>query len=201
MVGTIGPVVHGHHTRSKRLIVRATYALSHVAGAAVVGASATWLGIGLATVYSPTSAQLALGLGLVTALMSLRELNVVPLPMPQRCWQVPRYWAKRPAPVMAAVYGFVLGTGLLTFINSSALYATLAACILLGDVVWATVAMGLFGLARAVAVLIATAGYVQAPDRSAYLMRLTNAIPRVRRLNAATLAAIAGFLTYAGIAY
>jgi hypothetical protein len=82
---------------------------------------------------------------------------VVPLRLPGSRWMVPREWARFGTPSYAALFGFALGTGVITALPSPALYALLA-MVEAAPRWWQAVGLMLvFGLARGAMVPLLTA--------------------------------------------
>lgn len=121
---------------------------SGVAGASF-GAALTVVGRPIAETVGPP--WLALGWGVLALVLGLGELEVVRVPRPEHNWQVPARWRKQfPPEVAAALYGGILGIGVLTRISFASFYVLVAWVLLSGDVRAGAMAFGVFGLARGV---------------------------------------------------
>lgn len=150
MVGTIGPVVHGRRRSLK--FVATIFAFMHLAGAAVTGLCVSLLGrLAGCQVGQGTIALLLF----LAVLASIRELGLYRFALPSSSWQVPKHWLRFPVEVVALLYGFFLGLAVTTRVLHATLYVGLAAIVILADVPLGVTGMVLYGLARAVAVLLA----------------------------------------------
>ena len=133
MVGTIIPMVHGKRRtqRIPRLL------LVHSLGSLVGGLSIGLL-IGAVSSLFWRSANRPWLLvdsvvGFIAIGYSLTELGLLRLPAPQSYWTVPRQWAATKSEGTAVgLYGFSLGLGLLTPINTC-LYAVIIWALLVGQ--------------------------------------------------------------------
>jgi hypothetical protein len=129
MVGTIAPLVQeveAQGRRAGRFRVLAGHLLSTVAGGLALGLAIWSLRLGVETVAPALVGMLVAWGPLVLAGVALYLVLAattprLPLPMVNR--QVPVAWRTTMGPERASLaYGFVLGTGLLTRINSPAFY-------------------------------------------------------------------------------
>jgi hypothetical protein len=91
----------------------------------VYGGSAALSGGGIGFLYTAIVYLIAFGLppGVkfsllipVSAVFILHEWNVIRLPVPQNRWQVPHSWVSGPPMRNMAVWGLILGAGILTYI-------------------------------------------------------------------------------------
>jgi len=120
MVGSLGPVVDGAKPAARRVAM--IHGVGLVVGAilmafalSVIGASLTAVGLGFATNV------------LVTAALLAAFLQVFGLPPVQSRWQVPERWRRLiEIDVLAAVYGLLLGFGVLTAVVVSAFWVFVA---------------------------------------------------------------------------
>jgi hypothetical protein len=78
--------------------------------------------------------------------------------VPTNHWQVPRSWARWPWPTYHAAFGFILGLGWLTVVPFASYYLLVAVLIVVGNPTTSALMMTLFGLARAVPLLLLSAG-------------------------------------------
>ncbi|HEY6189135.1 MAG TPA: sulfite exporter TauE/SafE family protein [Pyrinomonadaceae bacterium] len=154
MIGTISPVVYGSRKRSKWIVAVALYAAGAGASSFMLGAAAGILGSGLGMVV-PARARL-LVLSALAFAYALYELSLIPLPKPQRRWQVPARWRVHFHPWMAStLYGIVLGFGVLNYISVTTFHITLAWAFLAGDPLRSGLIMSVYGAAQALPILIA----------------------------------------------
>ncbi|HXF50512.1 MAG TPA: hypothetical protein VNM43_02380 [Dehalococcoidia bacterium] len=203
MVDTIRLMVHEQEgQQNRRLAVPAFY----VAGSTVGGATAGFT-VGLAAavargVWPVTTSAFAASIlvGLVGLLFALRDLNIVASRLPQVPKQVPRKWKGTLHPYWAAaLYGSVLGAGMLTRITFASVHFLLLVCALLPNFPAATGAFALFGFSRALPVVAAATMPVLHVDIPAIGMRRYMSLARVA--NGSVLAATSLLLiTYAFVA-
>ena len=146
MVGTILPIVYGKRDRKPLELV--VYSVSSLLGGICCGTALSMLSA-LAARHGAAGRWLAGGLtGLVAITYALKEAGLVNVPSPQRTWQVQRGWMRlKPAALPAGMFGFCLGLGLLTRINSC-LYPVVVWIVLTGSAVQGALVMGMFGLVR-----------------------------------------------------
>jgi cytochrome c biogenesis protein CcdA len=146
MVGTILPIVYGKRERKPLELV--VYSVSSLLGGICCGIALSML-FALAGRHAAGGRSLVCGLtGLVAITYALKEAGLVNVPSPQRTWQVQRGWMRlKPVVLPAGLFGFCLGLGLLTRINSC-LYPVVVWVVLTGSVVQGALVMGAFGLIR-----------------------------------------------------
>jgi hypothetical protein len=149
MLSTITPMAE--RGRGHRWSATATWYLAgSVAGGATLGAA---LGLAAAGIHAladtvTTSAVVAAAVALVAA---AAEAGVVPLPIHHR--QVNERWLDAYRPwVYATGFGWQIGTGVATYIKTSAVYVLIALAALSGNPLLALAAGILFGLVRGLAV-------------------------------------------------
>jgi hypothetical protein len=152
MVGAIPAV--GRGAGSGRWASSAlVYLMASTLAGAIFGALIGLLALPLANIVAPRDRLLVWAI--LTAALGLSELGIVSLPRPQRATQVPEGWRRKfPAEVSSALYGAVLGVGVLTPIPFVAFYALLAWGLLSGNPLQAAAAFALFGLVRAAPVAL-----------------------------------------------
>lgn len=93
-------------------------------------------------------------LGLVLVILALREMHVIHLRLPEKRGQVPQGVFNGNIRRAAFRFGYELGTGVRTFLSSSAPYALLLTLVLIGESLWLAVITGLgFGAGRAMSLL------------------------------------------------
>ena len=127
-------------------------------------------------------------------LYALHEGLLLRLPQPERNWQVPNAWIMRWPILGTAMFGAVLGTGLLTFIPYSSYYVLLAWTAGTGSLVLATALGATYGLVRGLpsilgGLIILSGGHPL--NLNTWLMERA---PAWHRLSSGLLAGIAGFL-------
>jgi cytochrome c biogenesis protein CcdA len=165
MVGTIGPMVYGKTFAGRSLRV-AVYAGASVFGAAVVGASIGLIGKSVRAVEASRMQNLSLAcFSLCCFFLSLHELRLISLPLPQFPRQVPKTW-RRLSTLGICLYGSILGAGIGTRIPTSSYYALIVGIFLMGRIWYGTVAMIVFGLARAMPICIFAAMEIQQAEES-----------------------------------
>ncbi len=153
MLSTITPLAE--QGRGHRWSATATWYLTgSVAGGATLGAVLALLAAGVhELVPSTTTAAIAtaiIAVGL-TLLAAAAEAGVAPLPVHHR--QVNERWLDAYRPwVYATGFGWQIGTGVVTYIKTSAVYVLVALAALTGDPLVALSAGLLFGLVRGLAV-------------------------------------------------
>ncbi|SRR5579883_818360 len=172
MVGTIGPVVYGYGRRS-RIILNGLYCFAQVGAAALLGFHVSLLGAAFRIPHL-LGPVMPLAVGSFCLIGAIREFNVLPLPLPSSCWQVPRTWMMLPPGVMASCYGFIIGLGVLTRIPFSTFYVIIAACFVIGDPPIAASVMSIHALVQSGAVLLVTRSYINACDRIKFIHDISN---------------------------
>lgn len=149
MVGTIVPIGYGERAQGQRALTPWIHFLGNVLGGAAVGALLGALGAVLLShgTVGPGSALLVTGVaGLV---YSLRELGIVPVPLPLVRRQVPSKWRRDwPPRVAAFFYGLALGGGVSTSVYVSTFYVVAVWVVLQGSPVYGAIVLGLFGAGR-----------------------------------------------------
>jgi hypothetical protein len=191
MLASITPL--GERSRHQRWPVTvAAHALGGLAGGAAAGALLGGLG---ALVHSASAAALT-ALGALLLAGVLLDLRVGPLRLPSHRRQVDERWLRRYRGwVYGAGFGAQLGTGAATVVTSSAVYATLAACLLAPSPAWGCAIGAAFGLSRGGTPL--AAARVADPER---LLRLHRLLARHEPTAAATTVALQALLGIAALA-
>ena len=151
MAETVAPVVHGVR---RWLVAVAAFAAGAVgAGAALgwaLGSASPWAGGG--------STHAVWAAAAVVAAYAAREVGLLRLPVPQLRRQVPQRWREvLPLPATGFLYGAGLGLGFVTYVPV-ATFAAVIAAVVLADPAAGAVALGAFGVGRAIALVAATAG-------------------------------------------
>lgn len=191
MIETISPVVHGGRNRTY-LAALGVHILGTTLSAAALG---TILG-GLGGALGAPWARGMWAVAAVAGLYAVRELALVPIPLPDLDKQVPDWWRTFFSRKVAAfLYGLGLGVGFFTYLSFGTLAAVGVAAFVSGDMAVGALVMGLFGLARGLSVSVAT---VSSPERTLDLLER----PRLRRaagvVNGSVLAGIAFVALYQG---
>lgn len=149
MAQTISPVVHGgkrHDYRVALLVHTIAATLTGAAIGALLGAAGDAFGWG-----GPAA---LFALGLVSAVLALREIFRLPLPLPALRRQVPEWWrAFFAPPVAAGLYGAGLAVGFLTHLYYGTLVAVAAGALLAADPAQGALIYGTYGLARGASLL------------------------------------------------
>jgi hypothetical protein len=190
MVETIAPVVHGER-RSEYWLSVTLHVLGAGASAAVMGGILGAVG-GLAG--APWGTEALVALAVVAAVYALRELGVLPAPIPCLRRQVPEWWRTffRP-PTAAFLYGLGLGVGFFTYLPSGALVAVAVAALASGNALAGAALCAPFGVARALSVTLARRAATGA-ETTAVADRLERVAltPIKRSANAAVLVTLMG---------
>jgi hypothetical protein len=192
MLGSITPL--GERGRGSRWWLSVTaYVLGSLAGGAVFGAALGWASTPLA--FAATGPRLAL-LGAAVATGLAIDLGVLGARLPTVHRQVDEAWRTRYRGwVWGLGFGLQLGTGVVTIVTTSLVYATWTAALLSGTTAAGAAIGATFGLARALPVLA-----VRRVHRSDQLVRVQAvlsdlAVPARRTAYAASaLLASAAFL-------
>lgn len=128
-----------------------SYSLGLIIGTMAVGGSMGMIGSlsQRATLPDVVDGRLWVAiLAVITLTFSLREVNIVRLPMPQVRWQVPANWAAYGKLIQLFLYGIVLGVDVFTLIPYATFYALMIFEAILG--IRGGVAIGfIYGVARA----------------------------------------------------
>ena len=112
---------------------------------------------------------------LLAALAALRELGVVRFPLPQTRRQVPERWqSELPLPLWSVGYGAGLGIGFATFQPVATFWVACAGALALGNPLVAAACLSLYGLGRAVMVVVPV---LREPDATLAVERLLGRRP------------------------
>jgi hypothetical protein len=109
------------------------YTSGGVLSAALLGAVLGWLGRVIASlggVYSHISLWLLTGIAIV---LLARDLNWLPLSIPDGRCQTPREWQFQFGLIGIMMWGFHLGLGFATYVTYSGYWLVLAGCIAIGQ--------------------------------------------------------------------
>lgn len=104
MVGTIGPVVYGQEKSSKRILIVGAYFVAQVGAGALTGFLFSTLGSALQVLHPLGVRGTAVAIAAFSLIGALRELGILPIPLPSTGLQVPRAWMALPPVVMAFCY-------------------------------------------------------------------------------------------------
>ena len=170
MLSTVTPLAE--KGRGHRWSATATlYLTGSIAGGATLGAALALLAAGvhaLANTVTTTSAVVAATITLVAA---ASETGIVALPIHHR--QVNERWLDAYRPwVYATGFGWQIGTGVATYIKTSAVYVLIALAALTGNPLLALAVGILFGLVRGLAVY-ASRGITSASALASFHRRFT----------------------------
>lgn len=159
MVGTIGSVGHGATGEVKKAWQRLflAYVLGSAAGGLVLGLFPALGGLVLdATerlLRMPRTYADVTGV-LLLVLMGLHDLGWLSFRLPSRRRQVPMGWKQLPGYWSPFVFGFALGTGVLTTVYLASFYAVAVLAVLLRDPVASILLAVTYAVGRAVLILI-----------------------------------------------
>jgi hypothetical protein len=171
------------------------YVAASTLGGALVGVFTGLLGM---LVYSlvpgPTLAWPVILLAVFALLYALHEAYVLRLPQPERHWQVPNAWIRRWPVLGTALFGLLLGTGMLTFIPFTSYYVLLAWEAGTGSLLLATALGATYGLVRGLPAIIGGLILLRGGHPLDFNMWLMQSVPGIHRLSSALLAGVAGFL-------
>lgn len=201
MVGTILPIGYGERKSGRRLGVLFFHLLGAVSGAASLGSLAGALGAGLYNVIGTTvTPSLVLSLtGIIAIPYALRELRIIPVPAPQFSRQVPHKWRLIfPPKVMAFCYGLGLGLGVATRIPVTTFYIPLLWTVLVGDPWLGALALGGFGVGRALPLVWILEKVSSVSDCRVFVRSLGGWEPMVRAINGLALGLAGSCLLIAG---
>ncbi|MCA1848652.1 MAG: hypothetical protein LC704_06640, partial [Actinobacteria bacterium] len=184
MVETISPVVYGNQMRYRTAL--ALHAGAAALSAALLGAALGSLG---AVLGGPWGSGASVFVALLACAYSLREWLGLPIPIFDRRRQVPRWWRDFFSPnVAAALYGFSLGLGFLTFLSYGTFTVVAASSMILADPAVGAIACLPFGLVRGLSVALpAVAGRPSPPSAAVDRLAELAASRAPRILNAAAL--------------
>lgn len=196
MMDFITPVVHRDRARWRIALI--AYGSCAAISAAAFGAL---LGLGGRALRQQLpiehGAAALLAILLVTLAAALHELGVVRIPWPQRRWQVPSSWRFiEPRWIPSALYGLLLGPGVLTYIPVATYYVFVVMAILITDPGYAAAAFALFAIAQLVPLYLVSRGAESFDAAAARITAWSGHRVRVHRVNGALLAAVAAYLVW-----
>jgi cytochrome c biogenesis protein CcdA len=151
MVETLTPAVCGG--RSRRTLAILAFAAGALLASAGLGAL---LGLAGRSIGGTVALVIVAALAVVVA---AREAGLVRFPVPQVRRQVPERWRRSlPLPLWSFGYGAGLGVGLLTHQPVATLWIAVAGAVALGSPVAGAACLAVFGLGRAVMVVLPQGG-------------------------------------------
>ena len=199
MVGTILPIVYGERRQLPKIerLSLAVYVGGLLLGGAVLGTaiSLTGLGLRLRGIEKGSITAMLPVIFLVHAVLALREIGVVNMPLPQSRWQVKRAWALDLHPRVAALlYGLMLGFGVITRIPTGLFYALLIWVASSCDTGFGALVFLLVGLGRALPVVLLAEGTADGEQMFRWSNVLHRWFPIMRLVNALVLAGATGWI-------
>lgn len=187
MMDFITPVVH--RDRAGWRIALIAYGACAALSAAGFGAL---LGMGGRALRQLPIEGGAAALPVIIFLAVLHELGVVRIPWPQRRWQVPSSWRFiEPRWIPSALYGLLLGPGILTYIPVATYYVLVTMAILITDPGRAAAVFALFAVAQLVPLYLVSRGADTFDAAAARIRTWSGHRVLLHRLNGALLAAVA----------
>jgi sulfite exporter TauE/SafE len=195
MLASINPL--GERSRNRTWwVTYSWFVAGSVVAGTLLGALLGGVGALVDAALGPSStavAIVALGLGAIALVF---ELHVGDLPLPTVRRQVDEDWIPRyRAWVYAGGFGFQLGLGVVTVVTTATVYLTWAFAVLTGSVVGGAMIGIVFGLGRALPVLLVARADTPGRLRSA-LQRFSHWAPAARRV-ATTVTALVPVLALA----
>lgn len=119
---------------------------------AVSGTLFAAAGAGVSLAWPGMTLPLAIVLGAVAFAYALHELEFVHLPVPGREWQVPNSWLKGGFYRSAAIFGSLVGSGVVTRIPFASLPILFAWLFISGNVLYGALIGLVYGAVRAVSI-------------------------------------------------
>lgn len=164
-IGTIAPPVGGGARVSAPSALRlASFLIGSVTGGAAIGVAAAWIGARL--LISDARSRYVIVVLIALAVLGDLLRSSKSYPRLTRHWQVPRRWIRWPSPLYEFVFGVALGAGIVTVVSYTSMYGLLLALVLLADTESAIAVMTVFGIARALPMLLVSLGMVTPPTGS-----------------------------------
>ena len=149
MVETISPVVYGGR-RTGYWISWTLHALGAVLAAASMGALLAAIGAALRAPWGAAGVAFVI---VVAALVTLRDLFSLGIPLPQMRRQVPEWWRSFfSLPMTSFLYGLGLGVGFYTSLSVGTLVVVWAVALASGEPALGAALTAPFGLGRALSV-------------------------------------------------
>lgn len=195
MVGTILPIGYGERARGELPMTIGIHVTAYLVGAIIAGAAlgalgSLWVSPGLSAAVLGGIACLALG-------YAMHELRLVRMPTPEIGRQVRAAWRMTiPPRILAFAYGLELGTGLTTFVPSTAFYVVVLWVVVRGSAIEGATIFSLYAVGRATPFLIMAARTTTALENSAALARLRRWSAAMRLANGYLLALAGGAIGF-----
>ena len=153
MLSTITPMAERSRNRSWGLTA-AWFVLGAVLGGATLGAGAALLALAVGALDASVATLVGVGVVLAGLAVAL-DLGLLGRPMPHHRRQVDEVWLDQYRSWVYGVgFGFQIGTGLMTYIMTSAVYLTVALAAMTGRPAVAFGICVLFGLVRGLAIFL-----------------------------------------------
>src|SRR3954463_5364704 len=193
MMDFITPVVHGGRARWRLALI--AYGACAAPSAPAFGAL---LGVGGRALRQQLPIEHgAAALPVIVLVAAVHELGVVRIPWPQRRWQVPSSWRFiAPRWLPSALYGLLLGPGVLTYIPVATYYVLMAMAIFITDPGRAAAVFVLFAVAQLVPLYLVGRGAETFDAAAARITIWSGHRMSLHRVNGALLAAIAVYLIW-----
>jgi hypothetical protein len=153
MLSSIHPL--GERAKGNRWgLTAAAFIVGSVAGGLVAGGAAGVLGAVLEALVEPSSTAV-LALATILVLLALIfDLHLFGARLPTTRQQVDENWLNRYRGWVYGVgYGFQLGLGVVTVVNTATIYAALGLAVLTGSIAGGLLIGGVFGLVRGLAIV------------------------------------------------
>src|SRR5215510_7896875 len=192
MMDFITPVVHRDRARWRTALI--AYGVCAAISAAGFGAL---LGMGGRALVQRPIEYGAAALPVIILVAVLHELGVIRVPWPQRRWQVPSSWRFiEPRWIPSALYGLLLGPGVLTYIPVATYYVLVAMTILISDPARGAAVFALFAVAQLAPVYLVGRGAETFDAAAARIATWSDHRVLLHRVNGAHLAAVAVYLVW-----
>ena len=169
------------------------YVVAMTAAGAAIGVTMAAAGAGFSALAPDAMLPLAVALGAIAFAYALHELEFVRLPVPGRSWQVPVEWLRGGFYQSAAVFGGIVGFGVITRVSFALLPIFLAWLFVSGNVLAGLLAGVLWGATRAITIYSSAAARTP-EDVAGVNQRLMGLVPAFHVAIGVALAAFAAFL-------
>jgi len=189
MVGTILPMVYRARTRMTALTLLTVHVGGYALASLTVGAALGLIGEASHLSRLPQAGKYC-AMAILGVLLSLREMNLLKLPVPQSGRQVPSCWRALPSGLASFAYGAGLGVGFATRLSVSTYYLPMVWCLGTGNRPAAALVMSGFGLGRALPLV----WLLKCPGVGACSDQITTArerFPAIKLINGLALATVA----------
>ncbi len=193
MMDFITPVVHRSRARWRLALI--AYGACAAVSAAAFGAL---LGMGGRALRQQLPIEhAAAALPVIALVAAVHEFGIVRIPWPQRRWQVPSSWRfTEPRWIPSALYGLLLGPGILTYIPVATYYALVAMAIFIADPGRAAAVFVLFAVAQLVPLYLVSRGADTFDAAAARITTWSRHRALLHRVNGVLLAAVAVYLVW-----